>query len=149
MEIALRPPSPEEIALLAEMNHALIRDEASRNPMTLAQLEARMRDWVKSGYRAFLIEAEGEIAGYVLYQERRDEYSPDRAEIYLRQLYVVPDMRGRSIGSGAVELLFEEHFPPGARIVLDVLETNPRALQFWRRLGFAPYCTTLSLVRDK
>jgi len=50
-----------------------------RNPMTLAQLEERMRGWLTSGeYRAVLFEDNHEVVAYVLFPETD-------AEIYLRQ----------------------------------------------------------------
>lgn len=111
--------------------------------MTLAQLEQRMRGWIENGATALIIEAENEIAGYLLYRERKDEYFPDRTEIYLRQMYIVPELRGRSIGSDAVNLFVEEHLPSGARVLLEVLETNPRARRFWERAGFTPYSVAM------
>lgn len=130
---------------LAEMNRALIREEGSRNPMTLAELEERMRRWIAEGWRVVVIELddEEEPVGYALCQERRDEYFPERPEIYVRHLFIAPQHRSRSVGTGAFGQLAEHFFPPGARVVLEVLETNPRGRQFWERLGFQSYCTTL------
>ena len=52
-----RIATAEDSPMLAELNSQLIRDEGHRNPMTIAQLEERMRGWLTSGeYRAVLFE---------------------------------------------------------------------------------------------
>jgi hypothetical protein len=66
-----------DCALLAELNHQLIRDEGHRNKMTVSELEQRMKGWFTSEYAAFLFEKDGEIVAYALYREQPEE-------IYLR-----------------------------------------------------------------
>jgi hypothetical protein len=48
---------------LAELNHQLIRDEGHRNPMTVPEVDQRMRSWLAGEYRAVLFEAEGGADG--------------------------------------------------------------------------------------
>ena len=44
-----------DLPLLAKLNKQLIEDEGHRNPMTVAELETRMRNWLESGiYEAWL-----------------------------------------------------------------------------------------------
>ena len=59
-----------DASLLALLNLGLIRDEGHRNPMGVAELEARMTGWLKGEYQAVLFEKEGTAAGYALF--RRD-----------------------------------------------------------------------------
>jgi len=133
-----RPATLDDCSLLAELNHQLIRDEGHRNPMTVAQLEQRMRDWLAGEYRAVLFEDYGEVVAYALFRELPDE-------IYLRQLFVVRNRRRRGIGRRAVEILRSEVWPRTRRLTVDVLVTNQDAVAFWRAVGYADYSLTLEI----
>ena len=61
-----------DLPLLAQLNHELIRDEGADNPMTLAQLEERMRIWLSSQYRAVVFEEASATAGYALFRSDED-----------------------------------------------------------------------------
>lgn len=148
VEVELRRATLADAPLLAAMNRQLIADERSRNPMSPAELEARMRGWLADNWTAVLIAHAGAVAGYVLYQERRDNYFPDQRTIYLRQLFVTRDQRGHGIGRAAIAALLRGWFPPDATVELDVLESNPGGQQFWRSVGFAPYATTFHRLPD-
>jgi GNAT superfamily N-acetyltransferase len=123
--------------ILAAMNGQLIRAEGHRNPMTLAELTTRMAGWLDGEYRAVLFEESEATAGYALY--RRDpEY------VYLRQFYVVPELRRRGIGRAAIAWLRENAWRC-ERVRLEVLVGNAPGIAFWRALGFKDYCLTLEL----
>lgn len=53
-------------------------DEGSPNPMSLDELEQRMRDWLKSGWHIDLLCIDKDVVGYALYRFRQNEYFPDR-----------------------------------------------------------------------
>src|SRR5215469_15450697 len=99
-----RPAGPDDCALLAELNHQLIRDEGHRNPMTVPELEQRMRIWLETEYTAILFENDGEVAAYALYREEPEE-------IYLRQLFVARHLRRRGHGRSAFEILRTQIWP--------------------------------------
>lgn len=131
------------------MNRCLIEDEGSRNPMSIAELQNRMGEWLRGEWRVELF-TEGDTAvGYAVYQFRRDMYEPDEVVVYLRQLYIERDKRSRGLGSRAVKLLAQTRFPAGCRIEVDVLTSNPRGAKFWAQVGFQPYCTTLWLQNQE
>src|SRR6266404_7565286 len=96
--MTFRRATLDDCALLAELNHQLIRDEGHRNRMTVPELEQRMKGWLASEYAAVLFEDGKEIVAYALYREEPDE-------IYLRQLFVVRDRRRQGIGRKALEIL--------------------------------------------
>src|SRR5262245_22758387 len=86
--VMLRVATVADAAVLAEMNHRLIRDEGHRSRMTVPQLRDRMDEWLRAEYAAVVVELDDAAVGYALY--RRDpEY------VYLRQLYVEPEYRRR------------------------------------------------------
>jgi GNAT superfamily N-acetyltransferase len=134
-----RQATLDDAALLAELNHQLIRDEGHRNQMTVPELEQRMRGWLASEYAAVIFENEGGIVAYALYREQP-------SEIYLRQLFVLPHLRRKGIGREAVKTLRSKIWPGGKRLTVEVLVQNTGAVDFWRAVGYKDYCLTLEIL---
>jgi predicted metal-dependent HD superfamily phosphohydrolase/ribosomal protein S18 acetylase RimI-like enzyme len=134
-----RPATLEDCPLLAELNHQLIRDEGHRNPMTVPQLEQRMRGFIEGEYRAVLFAQQGEVVAYALYREGHEE-------IYLRQLFVLPYRRRQGIGRRAVEILRTEIWPKTKRLTVEVLVANHSGVAFWRAIGYVDYALTLEIM---
>ena len=130
-----------DCALLAELNHQLIRDEGHRNRMTVPELEQRMRSWLASEYAAILFENDGEVVAYALYREQPEE-------IYLRQLFVVRNQRRKGLGKEAVKILRSKIWPKNKRLTVEVLVQNQAAITFWRAAGYKDYCLTLEILPD-
>jgi GNAT superfamily N-acetyltransferase len=131
-----RTATAADAGMLAEMNWQLIRAEGHRNPMTAAELEARMVRWLAGSYAAVLFEAAGRAVGYALY--RRDpEY------VYLRQFFVRSEYRRRGVGRSALDWLRENCWGAGSRVRVEVLIGNPAGVAFWRAAGFRDYALTL------
>src|SRR5215470_7720045 len=100
-----RVASVEDCPTLATLNAQLIQDEGHRNPMTVAQLEDRMRGWLTSGaYQALLWEDHHEVVAYALFRETADE-------VYLRQFFVVRHRRREGIGRQAIAALLTQVWP--------------------------------------
>lgn len=137
--MSFRPAKLGDCPLLARLNHQLIQDEGHRNPMTVAQLEERMRDWLADEYRAVIYEDGGEVVAYALYREQPDE-------IYLRQLFVVRHRRREGLGRRAMEILRTEIWPKDKRLTVAVLVKNAAAVAFWRATGYTDYCLTLEIM---
>jgi predicted acetyltransferase len=133
-----RPATMDDCLLLAELNHQLIRDEGSRNSMTVAMLEERMRSWLSSEYRAVIYEVNQEVVAYALFREQPEE-------IYLRQLFVVHRHRRQGIGRQAMQILRSDIWPKNKRLTVDALVTNKTATEFWRAVGYADYSLTLEI----
>lgn len=134
-----RIATAEDSPTLAELNHQLIRDEGHRNPMTVAQLERRMRGWLTAGeYRAVFFEENHQVVAYALFQETDDE-------VHLRQLFVVRHRRREGVGRRAMDELFRL-WPRDKRWTVSVLTKNTAALSFWRAIGYADYDLTLEIM---
>ena len=138
MNLSWHYVSDADIALLAEWNHQLIREEGHRNPMTVEQLAGRMKKWMEGEYKAVVF-SNDEAVGYALY--KRDDES-----IYLRQFFVRHDKRRLGIGREAFGQLRREVWPPGVRLTVDVLCQNLGGVAFWRGLGYQDYCLTLEIM---
>lgn len=131
----------DDCSQLAELNHQLIRDEGHRNPMTVSELEQRMRSWLCGEYRALIFEKAGEVVAYSLFREQEQE-------IYLRQLFVLRHCRSQGIGRRAVEILRSQIWPKGKRLTVEVLTNNKRAVSFWRSVGYRDYALSLEITPD-
>jgi GNAT superfamily N-acetyltransferase len=139
--MTFRPATLDDCSLLAPLNHQLIRDEGHRNPMTIPELEQRMRGWLFGEYRAVIFERDGSIVAYALYREQREE-------IYLRQLFVVRTRRRQGIGRRAVEILRTQVWPKTKRLIVDALVANTKGVAFWRTVGYTDYSLTLEILPD-
>lgn len=130
----------DDYPMLAAWNHQLIQDEGHRNPMSVAELEQRMREWLTSGeYQALLFDDNDETVAYALFRETEKE-------IYLRQFFVTPHRRREGIGRRAIKQLFIEYWPQNKRWTVDVLAQNQTAISFWRAMGYTDYALTLEIM---
>jgi predicted acetyltransferase len=129
----------KDCSLLAELNHQLIRDEGHRNPMTIPELEQRMKGWLASEYAAVIFENGGEVIAYALYREQLEE-------IYLRQLFVVRNQRRKGLGRQAMDILRSKIWPKRKRLTVGVLIQNEAAVAFWRSVGYKDYSLTLEIL---
>lgn len=136
MTYRYRAAVPDDSAVLAPLNLALIRDEGHRNPMDIAQLEARMRTWLSGEYHGLVIESEGVPLGYALYRLHDDH-------VYLRQFYVVRSRRREGVGRAALAWLWANPWSGQKALRLDVLVENTVGRAFWRDMGMTEYCITL------
>jgi hypothetical protein len=137
--MTFRKATSDDCALLADLNHQLIRDEGHRNRMTVPELEQRMRGWLASEYAAVIFEDGKDVLAYALYREQPEE-------IYLRQLFVGRNRRRQGIGRQAFGILRSKVWPANKRLTVDVLVQNAAAVAFWRAVGCKDYCLTLEIL---
>ncbi len=137
-----RHANSNDYALLAKLNHQLIRDEGHRNSMTVPELEERMAEWLGSEYSAMLFENDGEVVAYALYREQP-------AEVYLRQLFVVRHRRRQGLGRAAFAILRSKVWPKDKRLTVEVLVHNQTAIAFWRAVGYQDYSLKLEILPEK
>jgi GNAT superfamily N-acetyltransferase len=138
-EISHRVATLKDCGLLAELNHQLIHDEGHRNPMTVPQLEERMRNFLAREYRAVIYQDGEEVVAYALFREQLEE-------IYLRQLFVVRHRRREGIGRRAVDILRSHVWPKTKRLTVEVLVANQSATAFWRAAGYKDHSLTLEIM---
>ena len=126
----------DDIPLLGRLNRHLIEDEGHPNPMSVAELESRMRAWLVRAYAAVLFLNDDAVVGYALYRS-------DGTGIFLRQFFICRGERRKGFGRDAVNTLFDHVWPAGATVTLEAVWTNQVAIDFWRALGFEDYALTL------
>lgn len=128
-----------DLPLLAKLNQQLIEDEGHRNPMTLTELETRMRNWLESGvYEAWLFKRDGIVVAYALLR-------PEREYVYLRQFFVSREARRMGNGRLTIQQLRNQILPAHKHLRLEVLVTNHRARAFWTAVGFTEYAVTMEM----
>ncbi len=137
-DLEYRFATQEDVLLLAEMNQQLIRDEGHRNEMTLPQLQERMSRWLRGKYTAVVFSKGPETVGYALYRK-------DPEWIYLRQLFVKPEMRCKGIASETISWLKKNAWKETKIIRVEVLVDNPEGISFWKAAGFKDYCITMEM----
>jgi predicted acetyltransferase len=137
--MAFRWATLHDCALLAELNHQLIRDEGHRNSMTISELTRRMKSWLAGDYAAVLFENDGAVVAYAVYAEQPEK-------IYLRQLFVVRNRRRQGMGRQVMEILRSKIWPKNKRLTVEVLASNTPATAFWRAMGYRDYSLMLEIL---
>lgn len=117
----------EDCKYLAELNRELINGEGSDNPMTIGELEERMKDFLQTKYEAFFFVERDVVVGYALVKM-------DCKPLYLRQFLIIQEYRRRHYGERAFRLLLS-HLQADS-VDIEVLSDNDRGIRFWERMGF-------------
>lgn len=123
----IRKCTVEDAPQLAEWNRQLIVDEQSDNPMSIGQLEARMREFLNGSYEAYVFLDGAEPVGYAL-------VDTGRTPVYLRQFLIFRQYRRSGLGSKAFALLLQTL--EVRELDLEVLSRNQAGQDFWESLGF-------------
>jgi predicted acetyltransferase len=125
--ITLRVATTADLPAVAAMNKLLIEDEKHENPMSVAELEERVRGWISSNYAAYMFQLEEKTIGYAL-------VNMEAKPIYLRQFFIARDWRRQGAGTAGFKALLRELRTETLEI--DVLVWNKSAIAFWTALGF-------------
>ena len=104
--------------------------------MTLPELEQRMLDFLQKEYDAVIAGLGRADIGYALYRQ-------DPEWLYLRQIFVIEEMRRKGFGRRLIEWLKNNPWKKCKRIRTDVLVNNIDGIDFWKAVGFKEYCVTL------
>jgi GNAT superfamily N-acetyltransferase len=92
-------------------------------------------DFAARRYSLFVAEASGAIIGYALYFFTYSTFLA-QPSLYLEDLFVHPDARGRGVGERFMRALAKEAVAHGCgRFEWTVLDWNVDAQKFYRRLG--------------
>ena len=117
-----------DVDRLAELNKHLIEDERHPNPMDIAELSQRIREWLATDYICYMAKENGHTVAYCLYRD-------DGSYYYMRQLYVDRAYRRKGIATQLLDWLYENVWTD-KKVRLDVLAHNEDAVAFYKRYGF-------------
>ncbi|MFT4016281.1 MAG: GNAT family N-acetyltransferase [Agriterribacter sp.] len=133
MNIIIRRALKEDCARLLELVKELALYERAPQEVTVT-----MQHFEESGFGknpvwwAFVAEGDNVVVGFALYYIR---YSTWKGQaMYLEDIFVTSDMRGKGIGNLLFERLFEEAKEKGFnRICWQVLDWNEPAINFYKK----------------
>lgn len=117
----------EDVGTLAVLNKQLIEDEKSNNPMSIKELEERMKSFLETDYEAYFFEVNQDIIGYALV---KTACTP----LYLRQFMIDRKYRRQHCGTEAFHFLME--YLGADTIDIEVLPWNEAGKRFWESCGF-------------
>jgi len=136
--LRLRPATDDDLPFLARLYASTREEELADVDWPAAQKEAFVRQqfeaqhaWYREHYAkaAFdVVEVDGQPAGR-LYVDRWER------EVRIVDISLLPEHRGRGLGSTLLESLFAEADAAGKRVSVHVERFNP-ALRLYERLGF-------------
>ena len=138
-DVDIRMATAEDVALILSFIKALADYEKRGHQVTAD--EARLRETLfgKYAYAETLIaDLNGEPAGFALFFHTYSTFLA-RPAIYLEDLFVKPDLRGRGIGKTLLARLAQLSEERGCgRLEWSVLNWNQPAIDFYRSLGAEP-----------
>ena len=117
------------------MARAFYQSDAVLHPVPDSHLEATFAEMLRSDQYAegFLLLSAGLPAGYALLSKTFSQEAGGRV-VWLEELFVLPEYRGRGIGRAFFAYL-HEHIP-AARYRLEAEPENAGALRLYRSLGY-------------
>jgi len=135
MEIKIRRAEKEDCPRLLELIHELAVYERAPDEVTVSREHFESSGFGdKPVWWAFVAEADGIIQGFALYYIR---YSTWKGQcMYLEDLLVTNEMRGKGIGKILFDRLIDEARSKNwNRITWQVLDWNEPAIRFYEKLN--------------
>lgn len=139
MSLVVRPARREDVPVIASLIRALaeyekLAHECHADEEALGEHLFGARPFVE----ALVAEDEGEAVGFALFFHNYSTFLT-RPGIYLEDLFVRPEARGRGIGRALLSRLAALAVERGCgRLEWSVLDWNRPAIGFYRRLGARP-----------
>jgi aminoglycoside 6'-N-acetyltransferase len=129
--VTLRPLTPADADALA---FAMLDDPSVRRWWGSLGDAAQRRDELLNEGRAFAIEVDGALAGWIGYEE---ELEPDYKHAGL-DITLLPEHQGRGVGPAALRLAARWLVGERGhhRITIDPAVANARAVRAYRKVGF-------------
>lgn len=156
--VAIRLARWEDADALEALWWRLLEEQATLDPTFAPADDARRRWrndfmlWVRDRmYRLLVADRSGKLIGFI----SAHQWSPppiyrQELEVYIDELYVLPDYRRQGIGAQLVAAVRAWAREVGAvRLRLGVLAANHGGLAFWERQHARPFSITLTIpLRD-
>lgn len=136
MATTIRPAVPEDVPQILEFIRALAAYEREPDAVTATE-ENLLRDGFGPNpfFSCLMAEHDGAPAGFALYFFSYSTWL-GRPGVYLEDLFVYPELRGRGIGKALLQrvaaIAVENDCP---RLGWEVLDWNTPAIDFYRAMG--------------
>ena len=137
--ITIRPATREEIPLVLEFIRALARYEKLEHEVSASEAQLREALFGERPYAEVVFACSGaEPVGFALFFHNFSTFK-GQPGIYLEDLFVRPEARGRGIGKRLLAHLARTAVERGcARLEWAVLDWNEPSIGFYRGLGAVP-----------
>ena len=131
--VNIRRAEKEDCPRLLELVQELADYERAPNEVTVTVEHFQESGFGKNPvWWAFVAEVEGKIVGFALYYIRYSTWKGQR--MYLEDILVTNEMRGKGIGKLLMDRLIEEAKEKGWKaIIWQVLEWNEPAINFYKK----------------
>jgi GNAT superfamily N-acetyltransferase len=139
MTVNIRPAEPTDVPVVAELIWQLARFEKLEDEVVLTDELLRVGLFGPRPYaEAVLAEEDGEPVGFALFFHTFSTFLA-RPGLYLEDLFVLPEHRGRGVGRSLLGHLARLALERGCgRLEWAVLNWNRDAIRFYERLGAQP-----------
>ncbi len=139
MTLAIRPAGRADVPLIAELIRGLARFEKMEDQVTMTEERLAANLFGERRYAETLIaEQDGDPVGFALFFHNFSTFLAQPG-IYLEDLFVLPEHRGRGIGRALLKELARLAVERGCgRLEWAVLDWNRAAIGFYERLGARP-----------
>jgi GNAT superfamily N-acetyltransferase len=134
--VRIVPARPEDVPVILNLIRAL--GEYERLSHEVVATEDGLRTWLfgeRPAAEVVLAYVDGSVTGFALFFHNFSTFL-GRPGLYLEDLFVVPEWRGRGIGQRLLRHLAELAVERGCgRMEWTVLDWNESALRFYERMG--------------
>jgi GNAT superfamily N-acetyltransferase len=132
----IRPATPVDVPSILQLIRALSDYEKLSDQVVVTEAQLREHLFGPRPYaEVFLAEEAGRVVGYALFFHTYSTFL-GRPSLYLEDLFVLPDHRGRGHGKGLLVRLAQLAVERGCgRFEWMVLDWNTPAIQFYESLG--------------
>lgn len=139
MSLSIRHAEPKDVTLIAELIRGLARFERLEHEVTMTEDKLLAGLFSKRPYCEVIIaEDDGVAAGFALFFHSFSTFL-GLPGLYLEDLFVLPQHRGRGIGRALLARLARTAVERGCgRLEWAVLDWNQDAIRFYERLGAKP-----------
>jgi GNAT superfamily N-acetyltransferase len=139
VSLAIRPATPADLPLIAELIRALAEYEKLADEIRFDEAVLGGKLFGPRPYAEVLIgEVDGEPMGFALFFHNFSTFE-GRPGIYLEDLFVVPEARGKGLGKALLaELARIAVERDCARLEWSVLDWNEPSIGFYKSLGARP-----------
>ena len=139
MTLRIRPGELDDVPLIAELIRGLARYEKLEDEVVMTEEKLTDSLFGERRYAETLIaQDDGEAVGFALFFHNFSTFLAQPG-IYLEDLFVVPEQRGRGVGRALLERLAQVAVDRGCgRLEWAVLDWNKDAIKFYERLGAEP-----------
>lgn len=137
-QVTFRTAGPEDVGLILEFVRALAIYEKLEDQ--LVATEETMGHWLfeKQGAKVIFLLEEGKEVGFALYFHNFSTFL-GRCGIYLEDLFVLPEYRGRGYGKALLRRLAAMAKAEGCgRLEWSCLDWNQPSIDFYKRMGARP-----------